>query len=67
MKIKLTMAKIYNFKSIMFEYHNYCGPLFLRRKDWEPKNQQIRPMRDYGVLAKWEKLSKDEREQYRVL
>ena len=65
--IKITTAKIYQFKSITFEFHAYCGPLFLRRKDWEPKPKQFRPYRDYGVLAQWEKLSKDEREKYRVL
>lgn len=67
MIIKITTAKIYQFKSITFEFHRYCGPTFLRRKDWEPKPQQLRPMRDYAALAQWEKLNKDEREQYRIL
>lgn len=65
-RIFLSPAKIYKFKSITFEFNNYRGPLFLRRKDWEPKNQERITNRDYALLSKWEDLNKDEREHYRV-
>lgn len=65
-QIKLSQARIYQFKSITFEWHNYLGPTFIRRKDWEPKNQERITNRDYALLSKWEDLNKDEREHYRI-
>lgn len=56
----------YRFEHIYFEWHNHCGPCFLRRKDSEPKPQQFRPMRDYKALARWEKLSTEQQEKFRV-
>ena len=64
--VHVSFSKVYRFKSILFEWHSYCGPLFLRRKDMEPKNEQQRPMRDYGLLSKWCNMSKTKQEQYRV-
>jgi hypothetical protein len=66
MIINITYQKIYEFQHLLFEYHPYMGPVFLRHKDCEPKNQQLRPSRDYGVLNKWEKLSKEEKETFRI-
>lgn len=56
----------YKFEYIYFEWYNYSGPCFLRRKDSEPKPQQFRPMRDYKALERWEKLSEDQQEKFRV-
>ena len=56
----------YQFEHIYFEWYNYSGPCFLRRKDDEPKPQQFRPMRDYKALARWEKLSAEQQEKFRV-
>lgn len=56
----------YQYKHIYFEWHSYCGPLFLRRKDSEPKPQQFRPMRDYAALWQWQQLTKQQQEEFRV-
>jgi len=64
--LHVSFSKVYEFKSILFEWHSYCGPLFLRFKDCEPKKEQQRPLRDYGVLNQWCRLSDDQKEQYRV-
>jgi len=66
MIIKVTTMKVYKFKHLVFDFHDYLGPGFLRHKDFEPKSQQFRPMRDYGVLNQWEKLSKEDREKFRI-
>ncbi len=66
--IHISYAKVYQFKHITFEWHSYCGPFFLRRKDLEPKDERKgRPMRDYGVLNQWLRLDKEDRENYRVI
>lgn len=62
----ITFARVYRFKSICFEWHNYLGPTFLRIKDFEMKPEQFRPFREYGLLNQWLKLSDEEREGYRV-
>jgi hypothetical protein len=56
----------YQYKHIYFEWHVYCGPCFLRRKDSEPKNKQFRPMRDYAAINKWCELSPADKEAYRI-
>lgn len=64
--IHMNICGGYQFEHIYFEWHNYSGPCFLRRKDDEPKPQQFRPLRDYKALARWERLSKDQQEEFRV-
>jgi len=64
--IHVSWAKVYKYKSICFDWHDYCGPTFLRVKDLESKNQQHRPMRDYGLLSQWLDLNDAEREKYRL-
>jgi hypothetical protein len=64
--LHISLNKIYHYKSIHFDWHNYLGPTFLRIKDGEMKNQQFRPCREYGLLSQWLRLSESEREVYRV-
>lgn len=64
--IHVSMAKVYRFKGITFEWHDYLGPTFLRRKDLELKPALIRPMREYGLLGQWLRLSPVDRESYRL-
>lgn len=64
--LHMNICRGYKFEHIYFEWHNYSGPCFLRRKDDEPKPQQFRPMRDYAALARWERLSKERQEEFRV-
>lgn len=62
----LSFGRVYIYKSICFEFHNYLGPTFCRMKDKEMKANQLRPLREYGLLNQWLKMSVQEREIYRV-
>lgn len=62
----IDICRGYQLEHIYFEWYAYGGPCFLRRKDSEPKPQQFRPMRDYKALARWEKLSAEQQEKFRV-
>ena len=62
----MSYAKIYQFEHITFEFHRYCGPAFLRRKDHEEKNELLRPARDYAALGRWCRLSKDKQKKYLI-
>ena len=65
--IHVSWAKIYRYKSITFEWHFWCGPMFLRRKDLEPKSLPHHvPNRYWGELSQWQRLSEAERENYRI-
>ena len=63
----ISTAKLYKYKHVCFEWHNYLGPTFCRIKDFEPKNEQYRTARDYAQFAKWYNLGEIEREKYRVI
>lgn len=62
----ISFTRVYQYKHITFEFHQWLGPLFLRRKDHEAKNNQYRPMRDYALLYKWIRMSEEEQERYRI-
>lgn len=64
--IHMSFAKVYKYKSICFDWHEYLGPTFLRMKDYEAKSEQYRPFREYGLLNQWMKLNDEGREEYRV-
>ncbi|WP_146071873.1 hypothetical protein [Marinobacterium lutimaris] len=63
--IHMSFAKIYGFKSITFEWHDYLGPTFLRRKDYELRPVRSIPLRQWGELGQWMRLSDVQREEYR--
>lgn len=60
-------AKVYHFKHLIFEHHDFLGPQFLRRKDHEPKDMSRATLRDWGVFAQWNQLDKNQKEIYRVV
>lgn len=64
--IHVKLAHIYRYKRITFEWHDYLGATFLRRKDLEPKYQIVGSAREYGQLRQWLKLSAQDREAYRI-
>lgn len=64
--IHMSFAKVYKYKSICFDWHEYLGPTFLRMKDYEAKSEQHRPFREYGLLQQWLTMNDGEREEYRV-
>ena len=60
------LADIYTFEGYAFEWHHYCGP-FRCRKDGEPaKRQPGERSRFWGMLERWEKLTKAEKEKTRI-
>lgn len=64
--IHISFNKVYRYKHVTFEWHRFCGPLFVRMKDLEPKSQQLRPMRDYKVINQWANMPDEDKEKYLV-
>lgn len=65
--IRMRYAKIYRFEHIAFGWSDYLGPVFLRLKDLEPKNNQWRNNRDYAALGRFLRLSESDREGFRLI
>ncbi|MCY9870482.1 hypothetical protein [Vibrio barjaei] len=63
--IHVSWAKIYKYKSLIIDWHDYLGPTFLRHKDLEPKDMGAIPLRLWGEFAQWNALSDEEKEKYR--
>lgn len=38
--VHMSFGKIYRYKHLIFEHHDYCGPQFLRHKDHEAKDMR---------------------------
>jgi len=65
--IHISWAKIYKYKSLIIDWHEYCGPAFLRRKDYKPKDMSRISLRQWGEFNQWLRLSEVEREKYSLL
>lgn len=60
--IHIRTARLYRYKSICFEWHDYLGPTFCKiKKPWIIKNNQCRSNREYGLLGQFLRLTKEER------
>ena len=65
--IHLSFANVFQFNGVTIEWHRYGGPQVLRRKTWEPRNERNLSLRIWGIVDQFARLSKDEREKYRVM
>jgi hypothetical protein len=65
--IHMSFIKIYQYKSVTFEWHDYMGPTMLRRKDYKPRSMRSISLRQWGEFVKWYGLSEAEREEYRLI
>ncbi len=64
--IHMSFAKIYKYKSLIIDWHDYLGPTFLRHKDHEPKNMARISLRQWGEFLQWHSMSKENQEKYRI-
>ena len=57
------MANIYQYGGFTFEYHSYCGPMKLK-KNFDPAKKD--GVKFYKVVAKWDKLTKKEKQATKI-
>jgi len=55
----LCCPNIYQFKGMTFEWHDYLGPMKLK-KSFDPAERQGRTF--YKIVSEWSKLSKKEKQ-----
>ena len=63
--LSVSIAKAYKYKSLVFTFHDYLGPEFLRHKDHELIARKI-SLRQWGEFYQWLKMNREDREQYRI-
>lgn len=64
--IHISWQRVYRFKSVTFEHHNYLGPLMLRRKTFDSRNHRNIKARQWADYYQWLRLPEKEREQFRL-
>jgi len=63
----MCMVDIYKFKGYTFENHSYFGPMLVYAKNFEPRDRQPgERSKFWGVFEKFQKLSTEEKERYRI-
>jgi hypothetical protein len=59
----ITMANIYTYEGFIFEFHNFCGPMKLK-KDFEPAKREGKKF--YAAIDKWCKLTKEQKKATQI-
>lgn len=60
----ICLANIYEFEGLVFEYHSYLGPCQYKKDLSGPRENISKNF--WEVIAKFEKLPKDERDKYLI-
>ena len=64
--IHMTFAKVFLYKGVTLEWHDYLGPIILRRNTEVERNYKNVSLRTWGLVNKFAGLSKEEKQQYRL-
>lgn len=60
----VTVADIYSFEGFLFQWHDYLGPTPVHKRTFDLRKTV--PGGFWDMITRWQKLSKKEREKYRV-
>ncbi len=61
----ITLANIFQYKNFTFEWHSYCGPMRVKKKNLEICKRPL-GRKFLQVACEWNKLPKRQREKYRI-
>ena len=64
--IHISWINIFRYKGVTIGWHNYCEPIILNRHTEEERNYKNISLRIWGLVNQFARLSKDDREQYRI-
>lgn len=60
----VSVADCYRFRGVLFEWHNYLGPVPLDKRRLEPR--RTFPKGFCKAVEAWRKLPRKQREKYRI-
>jgi hypothetical protein len=64
--IHMSFADVFLYKGVTIDWHNYLGPTILRKNTDEERNYRNISLRIWGLVNQFSRLSKEEREKYRI-
>ncbi len=64
--IHITYAKGFLYKGVTLEWHDYLGPIILRRNTEVERNYKNVSLRIWSLVNQFARLSKEGRQQYRL-
>lgn len=64
--VHMSFARVYQFKGLTFEHHDYLGPTMLRRKTHKDRDYRAIKGRQWGLYYQWLRLPFEQREQFRI-
>jgi len=64
--IHISWANVFRYKGVTIDWHNYLGPTILNRHTEEERNYKNISLRVWGLVTQFSRLSKDDREDYRI-
>lgn len=64
--IYISWANVFLYKGVTIDWHNYLGPTILRRNTDEERNYRNISLRVWGRVNQFARLTKEEREEYRL-
>lgn len=59
-------GKTYQYKAITFDWHDYLGPIMLNRHTFNERPWRSVSRRQWALLEQWQRLSKEQKELYRI-
>ncbi len=64
--IHISWGNGFRYKGVTIDWHNYLGPTILNRHTEEERPYKNISLRIWGLVTQFSRLSKEEREQYRI-
>ena len=64
--VHMSFANIFYYKGVTIDWHEYMGPRLLRRTSHAPRNVRNISYRTWGLVDQFWKLTKEEKEQFRI-
>lgn len=67
MIIHISFANVFIYKGVTIGWHDYIGPTIFRRGTDIERNYKGVSLRTWSLVNKFSKLSKEDREQFRIV
>lgn len=64
--IHISWANIFRYKGVTIDWHDYYGPTILNRHTEEERQFKNISGRTWGLVGQFSRLSKEDREKYRI-
>lgn len=64
--VHMSFAKIYRYKGVTFDWHEYLGPIVINRHTEKERDYRNISLRNWAMIGKFYKLSDEQKEEHRI-